>query len=183
MSSFEVSATQPRQQHLNKNGEPVIIAGVCAQQLLKQQVSSYYKYYVSYITYHVCFPCCGLVGKLCGSKAVDIWQMYLTPTTLHLVDFNPNYVCLPKKDLDIALTDINEIEEVGFVYKAGCCDCGTKLASPSTVRVELKPNRAADFFPWCCRSCDLPIVIDINYCNNATEFVEAVRQQMATVGL
>lgn len=180
MSSFEVSTIQPGQKQLDERGEHVIIEGICAQKLLKTDVSQNYRYRYSYI---ICLPCCIFVGRSCGSKAVDYWHMYLTPTTLHIVNFNPNCVCFPKRDVDIALTDINEIEEVGAIYRAGCCDMGTKLASPSTVRVELKPNGAKDFFGCCYRSCNLPIVVDINYCENATEFVEAVRQQMTMMGL
>lgn len=179
MSSFEVSTIKPGQQQLDKHGERIIIEGICAQTMLKRQVSWYYRSLsLSDSICFPCLPCCIFLGRSCGSKAVDIWHMHLTSTTLHIVNFNPYCVCCPKKDVDIELMDINEIEEVGAVYRAGCCNLGTKLESPSTVRVELKPNKAKEFFWSCCRSCDLPLVIDINYCENATEVVEAVRQEM-----
>ena len=179
MSEFEVNTIQPGQQQVDENEEHVIIEGICAKKTLKKHVSWYY-HAQSFLLCHICFPCCLLVGRWCGSKAVDIWQLYLTPTTLHIKNFSPHCVCCPKRDVDIDLMDINDIKEVGGVYRQGCCYRGTKLIPPSTVRVELKPNKAKDFFTCCCRNCDLPIVIDINYCENATEFVEAVRQQMST---
>lgn len=181
MSAFEVNTVQPGHQQLDDNEEHVIVKGICAQKTLKEHVSWYYKSN-SCSFCHICLPCCLLVGRWCGSKAVNIWHMYLTPTTLHIVNFSPHCVCWPKSEVDIALTDIKEIEEVGAIYKVwGSCLCfseGTKLIPPSTVRIQLKPNKAKDFFCCCLRRCDLPIVIDINYCENATEFVEAVRQRM-----
>ena len=160
---------------VDENGEAVLLEGICAQKQLRNDIT----------TYNVPFGC--LLENICGTKAIDVWSLYLTSTGICFVNFNAACICCPKAQVHIALTDINEIQDVSNVYMAGCCYCGTEMDS-TTIRLELKPNKAKEFFPlyYRCISCfsnDIPIVIDFNYCENATEFVEAVKQQMAAMGL
>lgn len=171
------------QHRVDDNGEEIILEGICAQKRLRSDITSCY--HVSTVT----LPLSCLLGKMCGAKAVDVWSLYLTSTGIFFVDFNAACVCCSKSQVHIALADINEIQEVSYVYMAGpwYCKYGTKIDS-TTIRLELKPNKAKEFFPLhyrCLSSCsdDIPIVIDFNYCENAMEFVEAVKQQMAAMGL
>ena len=177
----DVIAVQP-QLHL-KTSKQIIIEGICAQEKLRRNVVDYYTLPSLYAP--ILLPFCCLLGKLCGRKAVDVWSMYLTSAGIFFVNYNAACVCCPKTQVHIALTDIEEIQEVSNIYRTGCCNYGTKI-STTTIRLELKPNKAKEFFPlwYRCDSCnDLPIVIDINYCENSTEFVEAVKQQIVTMGL
>ncbi len=171
------------------NGEEIILEGICAQKRLRSDISSYYTTLSMPICFPISVPFCCLLGKVCGTKAVDVWSLYLTPTGIYFVNFNAVCTCCPTDEVYIALTDINEIQEVSYVYSTGCCNYGTKLDS-TTVRLELKPNKAKEFFPFYyqCMSCcssgdDIPLVIDFNYCENTVEFVKAAKQQMAAMEL
>ena len=196
-TSTDVVHVQPRQykpstgsnqlqRRVDENREEIILEGICAQERLKSHISSYYTALSSLVCFPVCVPLSCLLGKFCGPRAVDVWSMHLTCTGIYFVNFNASCSCCPKSQVYIALSDINDIQEVSYIYTTGCCNYGTKLDS-TTVRMELKPSKAKEFFPVyykCCSSSDdIPLVIDINYCENAAEFVEAVKQQMVTMGL
>lgn len=174
--SNKPSAGSTQLQHrVDEKGEMILLEGICAQEQLRSDITSFY----------APFGC--LLENICGARAIDVWSLYLTSTGIHFVNFNAACVCCPKAQVHIALTDINKIQDVSHVYKAGCCKFGTKMDS-TTIRLELKPNKAKEFFPLCYRCIswfgnDIPIVIEFNYCENATEFVEAVKQQMAATGL
>ena len=173
------------QQQMDENGELIIMEGICDQDGLKVAVSDIY-HFLAVRMGIIWLPIVLPMGIFCGAKAVGIWRVYLTSTSLHFVDFDPACVYFPiKSNKQIALTDIEQINLLNPVVRAGfrCCAVGTKLGSPTTVQVEIKPNGAKEFFPLCCRCCatDLPIVIKIDFCANAVEFVEAVKQQMVTM--
>ena len=169
------------QQQMDDNGELIIMEGICDQDGLKVAVSDYY-YFLAVRMGFIWLPIFLPIGRFCGTKAVGIWRVYLTSTSLHFVKFDPTCVYFPiKSNKRIALTDIEEINVVNPVVTAGCCYLGTKLTSPTTVQVEIKPNGAKEFFSLCCRYCDLPIVINIDFCANAVQFMEAVKQQMVTM--
>ena len=177
------------QRRVDENGEEIILEGICAQERLKSNISSYYMTLLCIICFPIFVPFCYALGRFLGVRAVNVWSMYLTSTGIYFVNFNAACTCCPKAQVHIALADINEIQEVSYVYMAGpwCWKYGTKIDS-TTIRLELKPNKAKEFFPlyYSCINCysnDIPIVIDFNYCENATEFVEAVKQQMAAMGL
>ena len=170
-----------QQQQIDENGETIIMEGICAKKLVKDIVFSYYCS-LSAAFCHLGSPCLLLAGKGCGSRAANSWQMYLTTSSIHLVDFNASCVC-SRSNKRFDLVDIKDIEVVGSVYRGGCCNLGAKVAPATTILMELKPNRAKDFFILCCKRFDLPIVVAVNYCENATEFVEAVKNQMASLGL
>ena len=129
------------QRRVDENGEEIILEGICARKRLQSNVS---KYYTS--TYFpICVPFCCLLGKFCGTRAVDVWSLCLTHFSIYFMNFNAACMCCPKAEVQIALTDINEIQEVSYVYTTGCCYLGTKIDT-TTVRLELKPNKAKDFF-------------------------------------
>ena len=175
------------QRRVDENGEEIILEGICARKRLQSNIS---KYYTSIpICFPICVPFCCLLGKFCGTRAVDVWSLRLTHSSIYFVNFNAACMCCPKAEVQIALTDINEIQEVSYVYTTGCCYLGTKIDT-TTVRLELKPNKAKEFFPFyygclsCCKSGDdIPLVIDFNYCENAEEFVKEVKQQMVAMEL
>ena len=190
-TSIEVISRQPcsnvqnrsLQQHYDENGEVIILEAVCAKEQLKQAVQSYYGCAnpISISTMCLTAPCLFIAGKLCGSKAVNMWRMYLTTTSIHLVNFDAVCVCV-QNNVRIDLTDIEEIQEAAGATTKDGSKRGTKLAPPTTILVELKPTKAKEFYTGPYRRFDLPIVIAINHCENSTEFVKAVKQQMASLG-
>ena len=81
----------------------------------------------------------------------------------------------------ISLIDITEIKAVGWFADAGYCGLGTRITTPSTVLMELRPDAAKQFLPIGCNCCSLPTVLTI-YCNeDPTDFVTAVKQSMVTM--
>ena len=188
-TSIEVISRQPcsnvqnrsLQQQYDENGEVIILEAVCAKKRLKHAVNSYYCFW-SYLSLGLTAPCCLVAGKLCGTKAANMWRMYLTTTSIHLVNYDASCVCV-QSNIRIDLTDIEEIQEAGCITIVNSvCINGSKIAPPTTILVELKPTKAKEFYACCYRCFDLPIVVAINYCENSIEFVEAVKQQMAILG-
>ena len=84
--------------------------------------------------------------------------------------------CSPSATLrKIALTDIQGIQAATGVVKAGFCNMGTKLSTPTTIQIEQE-------MPFCGCGCKLPVVTPLIYhCANAVDFVEAVKRQMNVI--
>ena len=124
-----------------------------------------------------CCNCCSCDG--CGiCISIISMYMYLTSTCIHIVQKTCTVII---SDKQISLIDITEIKAVGWYADAGYCGLGTRIASPSVVLVELRPDAAKQFLPICYRCCSLPIVLTI-YCNeDPTDFVTAIKQSMVTM--
>ena len=109
-----------------------------------------------------------------------MWQLYLTSKSLCFVQFSIGMAyCLGSRTVCIALTDIEAIQVQTHLIRAGCCNYGLKIGTPTTIQIELKVGAKSEFsiINKCC-FVDLPTVIAVHYCDNADEFVAAVKKQM-----
>lgn len=113
------------------------------------------------------------------------WHVYLTNSGKLYVVYTASLfyrlLCTCPYSKQLALTDIEDIQTIGKVVSAGRCNWGSTIASPTNLAMEIKPESAKEFFPFCYRCCSLPTVMTI-YCDeDVSNFVKAVKQQMNTM--
>ena len=161
----------------------LIIKEISASTLLMSNLSFNYfslniltRYLGSGPTYHYC-DLCTLPSLNCCCLQLPQWYVYLTSTHVHIEYKSCCSTCMVK--YQIALTDIVEIKTVSHVIDGGYCGLGTKIASSVTMIIELKPESAKQFLPICCKWCTVPLVITFHCDEDTTEFVTAVKQNMA----
>lgn len=179
-----------------ENGEQILFTGECASNELKNLVRNQYEkagllclelFIGMVVCSCVTFPC---IGICCGAKASKIWRLYLTKTSIWFTKFKPALACCCccRLSASIDLRDINDIRvktRVGEHYipscSTPCCHWwGIKgeeihlvIKPPITVQIEFKEG----VYPTSCCG-ELPGVIELDFCKNATEFVDAVKKQM-----
>ena len=113
------------------------------------------------------------------------WHIYLTSSGKLYVVYTTSLfyrcLCTCGYSKQLALTDIEDIQTIGKVVSAGRQNWGSKIAPPTEVVMEIKPDKAKEFLPFCYRCCNLPTVMTI-YCDeDVSNFVKAVKQQMNTM--
>ena len=184
LSSRDVIESQPlasdtalQHQKFDDEGELIVFEGVCWCEGLKKAVKLCYCS-LSITTYGLGLPLFYPLGIFCANKACDVWQLYLTSKSLCFVQFNVGMAYCPgSRTVRIALTDIEAIQAQTRLVRAGCCNYGLKIGTPTTIHIELREGAKSEFSLKCC-FVDLPTVIAVHYCDNADEFVAAVKKQM-----
>ena len=186
VASLKFTSSPIRNQISDTNGETILFEGKCLTEALMRYVMQFY--------FQGCYICCrsiiGIpcalfclpVGACCGVVARNIWSLYLTNTSICFREFSPTLACCYSctSNKIIALSDINDIRTVSLppvtVMKKSCCCpqyAGTVISPPTSIQIELKEGVSSTL---CCGKP--PKVIQIDFCENATEFVEKVKQQM-----
>ena len=111
------------------------------------------------------------------------FRLYLTTTAVHFYEqanlFWRLCTCtVTNHCYQIPLTDIQN-SAVGYMVGVkkgqGCCSVAETINS-MRIFIELKPGKSPI---WCWRCCNIPTVFTIVGCKNSTEFVDAVKKQMA----
>lgn len=195
-----VVSTQPQSQVSVENGEHIVTEAVCDSENLRKDTctSAFWAGAVPTMT-------SGLLPGLCwcaigipfsyylGHRAVNSWRLYLTSTALHYRKTKPcTCCCSTSEDTGMRHVDLSDVQAitVEMTHMTGTyCGCGSKTL-PTTVKIVLKPGRRHDLLPhWCNRplieSCFNPftsetsVILTLDYCINAADFVKAVKEQMA----
>ena len=171
-----VELVQPAagQLQYDANGEPIIFEGICRSNAIKASVKSYYFIAGLRIGVGLGLMCCWPLGIYLGKRACETWRLYLTDKHIHYSTtvMSPSS---PSATLrKIALTDVQGIQAATSLVKVGFCNMGTKLSMPTTIQIEQEVSSCG-----CC--CKLPIVFQLRYCDNAVDFVEAVKRQMNVI--
>ena len=184
LSSRDVIQSQPlagntalQHQKFDDEGELIVFEGICWCEGLKKDVKLRYCF-LSSSTFGLGLPLFLPLGIFCANKACDMWQLYLTSKSLCFVQFSPGMAYCPgSRTVRIALTDIEAIQTESHLIRTGCCNCGLKIGTPTTIQIELKEGARSEFALKCC-FVNFPTVIAVHYCDNADEFVAAVKKQM-----
>lgn len=141
---------------MDENGDAILFEGECRKKEVKEEVC--YNYVnMSAIVGMMCvfIP----MGIYCGKAAAQSWSLYLTKSAVHYL-FQGPYNC-DRKNWDIPLTDIKGI------------------SVPDQHAIVIEMERACVYRyvgrPWLGRGSTS---ITLTHCDNAREFVEAVKQQM-----
>ena len=133
-----------------------------------------------------CIPTC-----CCPICPTFSYRVYLTDKSVKIVyqvEYpSRRYLCCmysgfiaDVKTYVFALTEIADIQVLANPISAGYGKWGTEIAEPTTIVMEIKPERAKQFFIiFSC--CNLPTVIQISCKEGASDFVRAVKRQMLTM--
>ena len=194
-----VISTQPKSQMLVEDGEQIVMEAICDNENLQKVTCSRFVW-----TGAVPMTAAGLLpgliwcavgipmGRYLGHRAADLWRLYLTRTALHYRESrNPVCSCCLSADdtgmRHVSLSDVQAITVETNYVEGSLCGCDAKTL-PTTVKVVLKPGRRHDLLPhWCNRpllevcltTSESPVVLTLNHCANAENFVKAVKEQMA----
>ena len=188
------STTSSSRERLDKNGEIIVeelfpiavVTNIVPFAIVTQGIlSPIYGEGPSTPSYS-CMPCtipCPQLDLECCKP--PHWHIYLTSSGKLYVVFTTSLyyrlLCNSPYSKQIALTDIEDIQTIGKVVSAGRHNLGSKIAPPTKIVMEIKPDRAKEFFPFYYRCCNLPTVMTI-YCDeDVSNFVKAVKQQMNTM--
>ena len=178
----QVGAPVQQQQIFDDKGELILFEGICWSEGLKDFVHRYYCGLGIGCFFGLGLACCIPIGNCCANKACDTWRLYLTDKSLCFdtkIMYSPQCAYGSSTTFRIALTDIEAIQVVSGIVNAGCCGYGRKIASPTSIQVEIRLG--SPLSAKCCCFWELPFVITVYYCHNANEFVEAVKKQMNTM--
>lgn len=177
----QVGAPVQQQQTFDDKGELILFEGICWSEGLKHSVDGYYHTLGLRIFCGLGLTCCIPIGNCCAKKACETWRMYLTDKSLCFdnIMYSPECAYSSSTTVRIALTDIEAIQAVSCVVSAGCWGYGTKIGSPTSIHIEIKPG--TPYAPKYCCYWDLPYVMKVYYCHNANELVKAVMKQMNTI--
>ena len=137
-------------------------------------------------------PDCSCIPRptgCCFKPPVFTWRVYLTEKSVKFVSqlqvaSQGTLCCVASSTINnsnkcvFALTEIADIQVLANPISAGYGKLGTEIAEPTTIVIEIKPERAKDFINPCYRCCNLPTVIQISCKRGASDFVRAVKRQM-----
>lgn len=171
-----------QEKNYDSNGEHILLEGKCWRKGLRIRVLKFYfglGTAVSGVAVLFTVP----LGCLCAMRGVKKWSIYLTDKSivfnpmLSYPEFSFFFGC--QKTFRISITDIEEIQAQSRVIRVGCCKCGTKLSFSKTILIEVKSG--TEYGKYCCGLVKVPVVYEVNFCDNANEFVKAVKKQMNTI--
>ena len=196
-----VVSTQPQSQMSVENGEQIVMEAVCDSENLQKVTCSRFFWAgavpatAAGLLPGFCWCAIGIpLGRYLGQRAADSWRLYLTSTALHYRE-QRDQACTcysSPEDTDMRHVDLSDVQAITVEMnhvELSYCGCDSKTL-PTTVKVVLKPGRRHDFFPhWCNRPlievCFNPItsessvILTLNHCINAADFVNAVKERMA----
>ena len=182
--------TSTREQHLDKDGE-VIIEELFPSAVVTNIVTTQPPFHGIVVPYYGAGPSSKGCSLPCALPSLELeccelphWHVYLTRRGLNVVYKTSLFLrllCFSSYSKQLALTDIEDIQTIGEVVSAGYQKRGSKMAPPTMIVMEIKPDRAKEFFPFCYRCCSLPTVMTIFCTEDTRDFVKAVKQQMNTM--
>ena len=169
-----------QEQKFDDNGELILFEGICWCDGIKTFLGDYYRRWGKATLCGLGVLCCVPLGNHYANIACDAWQLYLTNKSIYFHErlvYGPGCIA---RTVCIAITDIEAIQVESRVETVdeGCGCLGQKIAPPKTIDIEIRkgtPNAVK-----CC-GWELSTVLRLEYCDNADEFVEAVKRQMTTM--
>lgn len=162
-------STSCSEQQLDEGGEVIIIEGKCYKGGLMSTALKFHLW--SHTSTLLNIICCIEAPVLLsikiynGYRAINIWRLYLTRTSIFYTKVNLLCACCGTTTTEIPLSLIEDIQ-VHTETHGGCCP-GLKIAYTSTILMELK--HTAESVPWynkCCCTCIEPL-IQIKCCENS----------------
>ena len=182
LSNQDVITMQPAtigQLQYDINGEPIVFEGVCWNNGLKKDIKLYYRNYGLGICGGLGLPFTSPLGTYYAERACEKWRLYLTDKHIHyettVIIPTSSTNCCSSTFRKIPLTDIEDIQAATTIIRTGFFGWGTKLSNPTTIQIEIKEKT----YCGCC--CILPGVVPLFNCDNAVEFVEAVKRQLNVI--
>ena len=193
-----VVSTQPQSQMSVENGEQIVMEAVCDSENIQKATCNRFFWAGA-----VPMMAAGLLPGLCwcaigiplscylGHRAADSWRLYLTSTALHYREQRNQACacCSSPEDTGMRHVDLSDVQAitVEMNHVEGYCNSKTL---PTTVKVVLKPGRRHDLLPhWCNRplievcfnpiTSETSVILTLNHCMNAADFVKAVKERMA----
>ena len=166
--------TQPLVRHhhqrVDANGELIIAEGYCNRCRICMQTCMVY-YVLVVLSLFILLPLCFL-GFYMGYKAASSWELYLTPTGIHYTRVGASTCCIQK--VFIPLEDIDDVfvQEMIVVH-------GGPMTHSHSVKLYINPEKIEEYIPWSHRKIFMQTEYMEIYVENASDFANAVKRQIA----
>ena len=117
-------------------------------------------------------------GNCFRSCQKPTWHVYLTSQGIHIIHNITHYCCWNRSFPSlIPFTHIKDVQIYGSHAYTGYRYLGTKLASSTSIFVEIKPVEVPWIYSACCCTA-VPSVTEIKTKEDATSFLQVLKQQM-----
>lgn len=138
----------------------ILYEGECRSRAVRYTVSC--NYYLIGCVCISCACCCYYLGECCGEMAAQSWRLYLTKSAVHYTWHGVyNFPLCDRRKWTIPLADIQDI---------------SARKDSTTIVIEIEPK---DVYCYSGKPCSTELTsITVTDCQNATCFVEAVKEQL-----
>ena len=162
-----------RRQRVDENGEVIIAEGVCSRRRICMQICTVY-FALAILSCFIFLPFACFLGFYCGHKAATLWNLYLTPTGIHYTRVGASTCCHQK--MFIPLEDIEDVwvQETIVVRHNG------PTTHTHSIKVKIDQDKIEQYIPWTHRKIFMQTdYLELIYVENASDFANAIKRQMA----